>query len=176
MKTIIKKEELRKIILKKRLAKNSIKTSSLIVSKIINSKDFIQADNIALYYPIKNEIDITPILKIKNKNFYLPRCNNQELEFVKFTGFNSLKKGAFGIFEPIGKKINPAILDLIYTPALAANSSFFRLGYGKGFYDRFFSNNQIKAKKIIVISSEFFTNDFIQDPFDVALDGIISEK
>ncbi len=176
MKTLLKKDELRKIALKERFCYNPIEQSRIIVSRIINSKDFIQSRNIALYYPIKNEVDITKILAIKDKNFYLPRCRGLDLEFVPFSGLSNLVNGQFNIKEPIGEKINPNILDLIYTPALIANSSKFRLGYGKGYYDRFFSNNKIKAKKIIVICSSFICDDFVEDSFDVAFDGILSEK
>lgn len=180
MKTTLSKKDLRIIAIEKRndLAKlgvtNSI--SSQIVAKIISSQDFIKAKNIALYFPIKNEIDITSITKIQNKTFYFPKCNNLNLEFCPYNGENSLEIGSYGIKEPNTKPINPEILDVIYVPALMANKNNYRLGYGKGYYDRFFKLNNLKAKKIIVLANDLITDDFIEDSFDIACDMIISEK
>ena len=154
---------------------NALKSVSLnIISKILNSSDFKKAKNIALYYPIKNEIDLTGLFAIGDKNFYLPRCVNNELEFVKFDGFENLKVGSFNILEPIGQGVNPEMLDIIYTPALIANKKCFRLGYGKGFYDRFFKKHNLKAKKVIVISEKLVLDEFIEDNFDIQCDYIIS--
>ena len=57
-----------------------------------------------------------------------------------------------------------------------ANKKCYRLGYGKGFYDRFFAFNEIKAKKVIVVAFNLISNEFIQDDLDFQCDEIISEK
>ena len=148
--------------------------SSIITQEILNSNEFKVSKNIALYYPIKNEIDITGILNVKYKNFYLPRCNNGSLEFVLYKGKDYLKVGLYGIFEPIGEAIKPEILDIIYVPALMANSNNYRLGYGKGYYDRFFETNIINALTLIIVAREFISDDFVQDNHDYKCHGIIS--
>lgn len=167
------KIQLRKLALEKR-ATFSSELSVQITQKILNSLDFKDAKNVALYLPIRNEIDISGLLKVKGKNFYLPRCNENSLEFVKYEGVKSLILGKFNILEPAGEKINPEILDVIYIPALMANSLCYRLGYGKGYYDRFFNENNTKAKKIIIVSKELILDEFIQDKFDYKCDEIIS--
>ena len=171
--TLTKKDELRKVALSKR-AEFSKEKSALIVQKILNSSEFKNAKNIALYYPINHEIDLTGLLQIKDKNFYLPRCVEKNMEFAQFCSLESLRKGKFNILEPTSEKINPQILDIIYIPALMANKRCFRLGYGKGFYDRFFKNNQINARKLIVVANELINDNFIEDEFDYKCDGIIS--
>lgn len=149
--------------------------SSMIVSKIITSNDFINAKDIALYMPTRGEVDLTNILKISNKNYYLPRCIGDDLEFAKYEP-NSFALSKFGIKEPTGVAINPMILDIIYIPCLMANKKCYRLGYGRGYYDRFFKNNKIKAKKIIVVHNDLISDDFVQDELDYKCDSIISEK
>lgn len=176
---IIEKDELRKFILKKRkeMDENNLieEISSKIVSSVFLSNDFIEAKNVALYYPIKQEIDLRRLLNVESKNFYLPRCNKNNLEFVKYTDEDNLICGDFNILEPKGSAINPKVLDIIYIPALCANSKNYRLGYGKGFYDRFFSKNKnLKAKKVIVVSKEFILDSFREDEFDIQCDYIIS--
>ena len=148
--------------------------SSIVVSKILSSTDFKNAKNIALYFPLQGEIDITNLLKIEDKNFYLPRCHNLDLEFVKYVNHHSLVLGSFNIMEPLGESVEPEILDLIYIPALMANKRNYRLGYGKGYYDRFFSKNNCKAKKIIVVPNELISDDFKEEDNDYICDSIIS--
>ena len=150
--------------------------SSKIVQKILSSDDFKKSKNIALYYPLRGEVDLRELLKVENKRFFLPRCNGLNIEFVEYKGEKSLQIGKYKIFEPLGESINPEILDLIYIPALLANSLKFRLGYGKGYYDRFLDNKKIKAKKIIIIQSAFLDDEFTQDEFDVKSDEIITEN
>ncbi|MBQ8475637.1 MAG: 5-formyltetrahydrofolate cyclo-ligase [Candidatus Gastranaerophilales bacterium] len=173
----MQKNELRKIIKIER--QNLYKTNDLcalskkITENILNSDIFKSAHHIALYYPLKYEIDITGLFCDTSKEFYLPRCINNEIEFAKYN--SGLKNGAYSISEPVGDRINPEILDVIYTPALCCNGKCFRLGYGKGFYDRFFNKYNLKAKKIIVSPKCFITNDFVEDEFDFKCDEIISD-
>lgn len=148
--------------------------SSAIVSKILNSDDFKNAKNIALYYPLLGEIDLRGLLNYPNKNFYLPRCIGTDMEFVLYQGQEFLIDGDFKIKVPLGNAINPEILDIIYIPALMANNKNYRLGYGKGFYDRFLSKNAIKSKKIIIVARELISSDFMESKFDYKCDGIIS--
>lgn len=150
------------------------KKSSAIVSKILNSDEFKKAKNIAIYYPIKGEIDLLGLLNVKGKSFYFPRTNDLELEFVKYENSESLTEGRFGEKIPSGDKINPEILDIIYLPALMANNNNFRLGYGKGYYDRFLKNNALYALKIIVVADELISDNFKQDEFDYKCHKIIS--
>lgn len=148
--------------------------SSLIVNKIVVSSEFKAANNIALYMPTKGEVDLTNILKIQSKSFYLPRCVGDDLEFAKYDP-NQMSLSNFGILEPTGEKIDPNILDIIYIPCLMANKLCYRLGYGRGYYDRFFKRNQIKAKKIIVVYNDLISDDFVQDKYDYKCDSILSE-
>ena len=148
--------------------------SSKIVNNILNSEFFKQSKNIAIYYPIKDEVNILDITTKSDKKFYLPKCINNNLYFAQFSC--SLKKGTFSIPEPQGKTIDADILDLIFIPAICCNHGYYRLGYGKGFYDRFFAYNLIKARKIIVLPSCCITNEFVEDEFDYKCDNIICEN
>lgn len=70
----------------------------------------------------------------------LPVSGDTELEFFYITDISELKKGRFGIDEPPRSK--PALPDkntLCIVPALCADGNGLRLGYGRGYYDRFLS-------------------------------------
>ncbi len=149
--------------------------SARILSKILNSSEFKKAKNIAIYYPLKGEIDLRGLLNCKDKSFFLPRCNENNLEFVEYKKEDELFEASFGLLEPQGLATDPKELDIIYIPALIANSKKYRLGYGKGYYDRFFAQNEIKAKKIIVVSKKLINDDFVEEKFDICADEIICE-
>ena len=170
------KNELRRIIKARRLdlfkSGNIDIISQKIINNILNSDIFKKSMHIALYYPLEGEVDLRPLLDI-DKEYYLPKCIINELFFAKYDG--TLVKGCFNISEPQGDIINPDILDLIYIPCLCANNKCYRLGYGKGFYDKFLKKHSSNAKKIIVCPDCFINNDFIEDIFDYKCDGIISE-
>ena len=173
----MKKAELRSQIKIKR--KELVKCNKLdiisnkIVQNIVDSKIFKNASNIALYYPLEGEIDLRELLKNKDKTFYFPKCIENNLYFAKYDG--NFKKGCFGVYEPVSGCINPNILDVIFIPALCCNEQCYRLGYGKGFYDRFFRENKINAKKIIISAKCFITNEFVQDDYDYKCDYILCE-
>ena len=171
------KKELRSFIKQKRIelfkSKELEKISSAVVDNILSSEIFKNSSNVALYYPLDGEIDLRALLDYDNKSYYLPKCIDDKLYFAKYNG--KLNKGAFNTQEPVSDCINPDILDIILIPALCCNSNLYRLGYGKGFYDRFFFENQIKAKKIIVCAKSFITDDFIQDEYDYKCDYVLCE-
>lgn len=173
------KENLRKQSLDKRKYLSEIgllnQISSVIVDKIKNSKDFINSEHIALYFPIRNELNLTPLLQIKHKSFYFPVCADNEMYFVKYTSEQNLKIGKYNIIEPIGEKINPNLLDLIIIPALNATKSLYRLGYGGGYYDKFFNKYNLKAKRMIAISKYFITEVDFKEKHDFKSDILVSE-
>lgn len=170
------KNQLRKIIKEKRLnlvKKGKIKSlSDAIVANIKNSDIYKSSSHVALYYPLLGEIDLRKLLN-GNKNYYLPKCINNELYFAKYDG--KLTDGHFNIPEPLGKIVQPNIFDVIYVPCLCANKSHYRLGWGKGFYDRFFKKHFLKAKKVIVCPDCFITDEFKEDNFDYKCNCVVSE-
>jgi len=173
------KIELRKIIKRKRaelFSNGDIDIiSKNIVLKILKSEIFKKSKEIALYYPLDGEIDLRGLFVREDKNFYLPKCVDNELFFAKYEGETKLKKACFSTLEPEGGIIRPEIIDIIYIPCLCANNKCYRLGYGKGFYDKFFKKYNLKAKKYIICPSCFITDDLIEDSFDYKCDEIISE-
>ena len=108
-------------------------------------------------------------LSALGKKVYLPRVEGENIVAVPY---GNLKKGAFGIDEPEGEAYYGAI-DVVVVPLLAINSRGFRLGYGKGYYDRFLSANKAFA---VGYGYDFQRDEFDEDKWDMPVKAFVSEK
>lgn len=177
------KKKLRDIYKKKRdelHKKGKIREISAIISKKISqNKYFKEAKNILLYYPKGSELNLLGLMDEKispNKIFYLPVCRGEDIIVCPYKSGDKLSLNKYGIFEPESPPIqNLNVLDLIITPALCADKSCNRIGYGKGYYDRFFCNKNLRAKKIIVLPEDFLIGSIPCDEFDKPCDFIVTE-
>lgn len=150
------------------------KISHKITENILNSEIFKNSKNIMLFYPLKEEINLLALLENKDKNFYFPKCDGENL--LVCPNCDKFEQNKYKIYEPVSKPVDdPSILDIIFVPALCADMSFYRLGYGCGYYDKFLSNPKIKAKKIIPIAKDLLCKDLPLDEFDIKCDYIVCE-
>jgi 5-formyltetrahydrofolate cyclo-ligase len=156
---ILKKDIVRKTYLERRKKLSSSKfeeESSQLVQNTIELIKKYKPKCIHCFLPIhsKGEINTTPIIHYcwKNKiNVVVPVSNFAEgtLKTAEFSPYTKTKKTKNNITEPIDPiwKKNDHI-DIVFTPLLAFDPQGNRVGYGKGFYDRFFSSLHKDAKRI----------------------------
>jgi len=122
---------------------------------------------------------ILNILSGKDKNIIISKSNftTNTLENYLLTDTTTLKLNEYNIPEPIdGIKIDNSLIDVVFIPLLAYDLNGNRVGYGKGFYDRFL--NQCRPDTI-KIGLSFFDPEIIIDDFtpdDVSLDFCINCK
>ena len=104
------------------------------------------------------------------------------MDAVKISSVENLKKDRYGIPEPEedAPHINPDKLDLIVAPGVAFDNRGGRIGYGAGYYDRYFkkiSNERSNIIKKIALAYNFQVIDNVpMDEQDVKIDCIITEK
>ena len=55
----------------------------------------------------------------------------------EWTGWEDIQAGPFGIREPLGKAFDPRLIEAVLVPGLVFDYKGYRIGYGKGYYDRF---------------------------------------
>ncbi len=176
------KKNLRKQLLKKR-KKNYLELNSSHISNIfqIIKKKYKNIKVIGGYIPINFEYDCLSLLKFfesKNYTIGLPVIKkNFKMDFYKHSFKDPLKINKLGIPEPYiySKKIIP---DMIFVPLVGYDNNLNRLGYGGGFYDRYFEKN-LKLKKIYKIGLAFSFQKIKKlsvNKFDKKLDRIITEK
>tara|TARA_E500000178_G_C16969393_1_gene730160 strand:+ start:968 stop:1519 length:552 start_codon:yes stop_codon:yes gene_type:complete len=149
---------------------------NLIKKRGISKKAFI-----SLYYPSSFEVDVLKILKVeyfKKFNFLLPIIQkNKSMEFYKWKHNEILYVNKYGIPEPIKTiKIIPSIM---LVPLLAFDKDKNRLGYGKGYYDKYLFKYIKTHKHILTVGVAFSFQKYNKLPVnkkDFKLNFIITEK
>ena len=153
---------------------DKISASNCITGKILEFEPFLRAKNVLIYHPLKYEIDLLELVKAKNKNFYLPKVYKNELIICPYSC--KLQKSAFGVMEPCeGVLEDISLIAIAFIPCLAIDKNLNRLGYGKGYYDRLFSNKNFKALKVAVINKELLVEDIQPEAYDKKVDFVITD-
>ena len=162
------KNETRSISIANRKNKEVMVISEKIINDIIESKIIDNHNNIGIYYPIGKEIDITKLrVYFPNKKFYLP-VTKEEIAFCEY--IDPLIKGPFKTMEPKSSIVNRDMIDCFFIPCVGITKDMKRIGYGKGYYDRYLQD--YKGLKIGVCYNDSFYEDVLGDSFDIKLDEV----
>ncbi len=159
------KIELRKFALEKRksLKYNKDNLKEFILSKLNMPKNTL----IAIYKPLKYEFDLTFLDGIYNVCY--PKTYEYSMVFYK--NVTKFAKSSFGVLEPVdGVEVTKDEIDLMIVPSLVINSEHYRIGYGKGYYDKFLTGSNIKT--ISIIYKDLYL-DFLPSVQDVKIDEVI---
>ncbi len=144
-------------------------TKSLSISRRV-AKLLKNKKTIASFSPLPGEPDPNKLLK----NAVYPRVSGDRLIMCK--PLLSFKKGYKGIKEPFSRyiKVSPHRLEAVIVPGLGFDKRGYRVGYGKGFYDRFLKKT--KAMKVGVSYSCCIVDKIPIDNHDIPVDVIVHEK
>lgn len=93
---------------------------------------------------------------------------------VQIEKLSDLKKGCFGILEPSSNTPYTLPIDLTLVPGLLFNKKGYRIGYGKGYYDKFLKTNKTKS---LGLCFDFQIEDInFEEDHDIAVDYICTDK
>ena len=155
------KSELRKIYLTKQKSLSDVlrgEKSLQITRHFFQTFDLCKVKYLHCFLPIKrtNEIDTNLIFQKIWRDFpqietLVPRVNFQtnEIESLKLTPETNLVQNVWQIDEPADNElIETKKIDMVLVPLLCFDARGFRVGYGKGFYDKFLSKCRKDCVKI----------------------------
>ena len=181
------KQELRILYLQKRQALSEAEYAQLnfhLYQNFFSTIDLSFAKVLHTFLPIlsKKEVDTWLIIDRIRREYphiriSIPKVNGKtgELENFYFEGLHQLATNEWGIQEPKqGIPTELEKIDLVLVPLLAFDQSGHRVGYGKGYYDKFLIKCRLDCKKIGL--SLFTAEDEIADTnnSDIALDQCIT--
>lgn len=131
---------------------------------------------VMLYRALPGEVNLDTLadeLRAQGVQVVLPKVLGELLEVRSYDGPVSLEKGAFGIMEPTGTLYDGQI-DAVVVPGLGFDLAGGRIGFGKGFYDRFLSSSHIPLK-IGVCYRRMLLDQVPTDAHDIPMDRVITE-
>ncbi|BAO54486.1 5-formyltetrahydrofolate cyclo-ligase [Nonlabens marinus S1-08] len=138
-----------------------------------------------LFLPIqtKNEVRTEYILQViqgRDKNVALSRSDFETFELRHFllTDQTTIKVNEYGIPEPKGDdfEIKDEDLDVVFIPLLAVDKYGNRIGYGKGFYDRFLAKCRPNTIKVGISFFEPLNFTITTNDTDMPLDQLVTPK
>jgi 5-formyltetrahydrofolate cyclo-ligase len=137
---------------------------------------FRTSKNLMGYWSFRSEVYTHQFLKTwqNEKEIAIPSIDGDTMVARKFNGSEYLMpKSPYGIPEPTGLEVNPAFIDLVIVPGAVFDTHNNRIGYGKGFYDKFLTNT--RAYKIGVCFGFQIIDEIPSKPHDIRMDMILTD-
>ena len=167
--------------LRKKFTQEEIEEQSLNIANQLLTLPIWNFLNYHVFLTIQHQKEINTeyilhILQGKDKNIIVPKVieNSSQMNHYLLQDHTVLKPSSYGVPEPIsGIKINPQEVDVVFIPLLAYDIYGNRVGYGKGYYDRFLVQCN---KNALFIGLSFFEPEEHIEVYtnDIALDYCIT--
>ena len=145
---------------------------------------FRYAESVLLYAATENEIQIRAIAEealARGKKIAFPRCDKEAhtMQYHIVSSLDELAQDSYGILEPpptnpIYDPENDLGSAVCFVPGLVYDKAGYRLGYGKGFYDRYLSH--FSGCTLGVVYSDYILPTVPRGRFDVSVDILLTEK
>lgn len=174
------KTKLREKLLEKRKKidkKELIEKGNIIKEKLFELEEYKKAKTVMFFVSFEKEIYTHDIIQkaLENKNVVVPKVIDFEIVPCIINDFLELEEGKYRILEPVKvKEINPKDIDLILVPGMGFDKKGHRIGFGKGYYDRFLKNTS--ALKIGLCRDFEIVDNISNEEWDIPMDMLISEK
>lgn len=111
---------------------------------------------------------------MQEKKVSLPRTEADMIKFYEYSPDDDLIEGRFGVMEPM--PLRPTIaLDMVIVPGVVFDSKGYRIGYGKGFYDRFLAQGSAAFSVGLAYSFQVM-GELPRSRFDKKLGALATDK
>jgi 5-formyltetrahydrofolate cyclo-ligase len=155
-----------------------VQASKQICERISQLPIYQKADTILAYFSMKNEVSLYPLMEVawrQGKRVALPKMEQDQIIPRLFTSPSELEFGAFSVLEPAAtcEQIPLEQLDFVIVPGVAFDKARYRLGFGKGHYDRFFAQLST-VYKCGVAFEEQIVGTIYPEVHDIPMDIVIT--
>ena len=184
----VEKENLRRYILRLR-DRQSIgevqQKSEDITDEVLVLHEFVRARGIACYVSKDTEVDTRVLIRKaldRDKTVLIPVVKKGDVDLffseIKDLG-KELSPGTFGILEPKPEFVRPVSLDavdMVFVPGIAWDRDGYRLGWGRGYFDRVLQKLPPHVKSVGLAFNLQLINQVPRDQFDVPVDMVVTES
>lgn len=151
--------------------------ADVLFSYLENLEQVRNSKKILLYHPMSDEIDVMKAVRkwAETKEIYLPAIEGDDIVIRQYKSEQDLKIGKYGILEPVGAVLdNPEEINLVIVPGRAFDIRGYRLGRGKGYYDRLLP--KMRAIKIGVCFDCQYIFRVPAEEHDIPMDYVVCRK
>jgi 5-formyltetrahydrofolate cyclo-ligase len=157
------------------------RASLRIAGRILEIPEVQRASTVMAFWSFGSEVDTAPLIEAlhgRGVHVALPRIVEGDMEPRTYAPGDPVIETAFGAREPsAGIALDPSAIDVVVTPAVAFDRSGRRVGYGGGFYDRFFPRTRRETLRMGVgFDVQLLDEDLPGGHFDLGLDGVVTES
>lgn len=154
------------------------KASQTISKTLLARPECKKTTAICVYVSLPDEVDTTTLLRAfihQKKTVVVPRVAGKELKLHRIRTLRDLRKGSFGIAEAKRScpEVETSYVDLFIVPGVAFDRKGYRLGRGRGYYDRLLSHVQVP--KIGLAYSFQIVPRLPHKEYDIPMDIVITE-
>jgi len=176
------KTEIRKM-LKTARAKLSETTrlnySNSITEQILKLDEIKNARTIFIYISYATEVHTHALIKTllaAGKTLAVPKIVDSDfMQAETFSSWEDLVPGELGILTPGNSKPCSGPFDVALTPGLGFTLSGHRMGFGRGYYDKWFAQNKVSHKIALAYEAQLVEDIPVEDT-DVPMEKIVTEK
>ena len=172
----------REFLAVRRRLEGKAEKSAQICRRVMQTAAFQAAKTIALYHSLPDEADTADLIAAalrEGKTVALPRVEGDRLQFYRIASADAaLEISPFGVAEPPAQPENAApadTLDLVIVPGVCFDLRRNRMGYGKGFYDRFLRETPRPTIAVCFAAQVLRQGTLPVTPADVPMDLILTE-
>lgn len=151
-----------------------VEKSHVIIDKVVKYLNENNYKNILIYMDMKNEVMATKLLDY-DFNIYITKSMPKSILYVTKYDKDELVLHPYGYYESSSEDyIDSSIIDAVIVPGVAFDLRGNRLGYGKGYYDRFLLKNS-HVKRIAICFDLQLVDSLPTDEYDQKMDFVITE-
>ena len=178
---MVTKQELRKSALATRKTlteQECVRSDAGIAAMLIKELEFDAFDTFLFFYPLKGEVSLLSLAKQLldvGKQLAFPRVHGDTMDFYRIRNlYSDFTEGSFHVMEPNTEDLADLSRSLCFVPGLVVDAQGYRVGYGKGYYDKYFSAHP-NITKVGICRNRFFVPEIAHDSFDLPVDLVITE-
>jgi 5-formyltetrahydrofolate cyclo-ligase len=179
------KNQLREFMLNKRnriSIRQVYEKSKRVQSNVVNSRQFLVAETVGVYSPVGSEVRTEEIIReaiCSDKKVVLPRVESGAMKFYQINDkpfqLDNLVIGTFGIREPIKEGKEVVKIDLLVVPGIVFDSQGSRIGYGRGYFDRFIVGAKVSFSLGLAYQFQLVSYRLPQSNIDQKIDALSIE-
>ena len=147
--------------------------------RLLALPEVIAASTLFCFISFADEVDTHELIKVlqqQGKTILVPKTlKGGKMAAIALDSWDALETDSFGILVPRSSQPATSGIDISLTPGLGFSPSGQRLGYGRGYYDNWFTENEVQYKVGIGFDCQVL-DEIPVDESDVPLDKIVTEK